>query len=59
MAMKKIIGSCLTCAWLLALGACAVDSPKTTTNERRQPTAKVRDYSAQTDSNRSMNGPPR
>jgi hypothetical protein len=60
--MKKFIGNCLTCACLLALAACAAEGPKkTTTNEPRKPTAKMRDLSSTQpqDSNRSMGGPPR
>jgi hypothetical protein len=58
--MKKFIGNCLACACLLALAACAAESPKTTSNDSHKPTAKMRDLSAQTqDSNRSMSGPPR
>jgi hypothetical protein len=57
--MKKFIGNCLTCACLLALGACAAEGPKTTSTESRKPTAKMRDLSnqPQSDSNRSMGGP--
>ena len=56
--MKKIIGNCLTCACLLALAACAAEGPKTTSNNSRKPTAKMRDLSneSQSDSNRSMGG---
>jgi hypothetical protein len=58
--MKKFIGNCLACACLLALGACAAEGPKTTSNESRKPTAKVRDLSNQPQSsNRSMSGLPR
>jgi predicted small lipoprotein YifL len=58
--MKKFIGIYLTGACLLALGGCAADGPKTTPTEKRTPpTAKVRDFGAQIDSNRAMDGPPR
>jgi len=45
--MTKFIGNCLTCACLLTLAACAADGPKTTSNESRKPTAKVRDLANQ------------
>jgi hypothetical protein len=59
--MNKFIGHCLTCACLLALGACAAEGPKTTSNESRKPTAKMRDLSnePQSESNRAMDGLPR
>jgi hypothetical protein len=56
--MKKFIGNCLTCACLLALGACAAEGPETTSNKSRKPTAKMRDLSnePQSEGNSSMSG---
>jgi hypothetical protein len=46
--MKKYVYCCLTGASLLVLGACASDSPQTTTDDtRRPPSAKTRDLSSQ------------
>gem|GEM_PF-3941642 len=51
--MTKFIGNCLTCACLLALAACAADSPKTTSNENQKRPA-VRDLSNQPQGNTRM-----
>ena len=57
--MKRFLGSCMTCACLLALGACATEAPKTSTNEPHKRSASMVELSAQTDSNRVMDARPR
>jgi outer membrane biogenesis lipoprotein LolB len=58
--MTKFIGNCLICVCLLALAACASEAPKTTSNDSRKPTAKVRDLSNQPQgsTNNAMNRQP-